>query len=154
MLKEMKRQCKKDQEPPTAPSSSSRVNEDNFQLMFGRLDVWTLWPLAWGTSRQAWTTSHLWLLKDSQLMMRTLLVWLNPWRKSMSVWGIMAYSYLFSFLFFMMPRGRKDNILYVFVIGIMYLIFWLCIMYWLNQINGKKILNGCWKYLNQNWILG
>uniref|UniRef100_A0A2N9H020 Putative plant transposon protein domain-containing protein n=1 Tax=Fagus sylvatica TaxID=28930 RepID=A0A2N9H020_FAGSY len=27
-----------DQEPPTAPSSSSRVNEDNFQLMFGRLD--------------------------------------------------------------------------------------------------------------------
>ena len=38
MLKEMKRQCKKDQEPPTAPSSSSRVNEDNFQLMFGRLD--------------------------------------------------------------------------------------------------------------------
>ena len=26
------------QEPPTAPSSSSRVNEDNFQLMFGRLD--------------------------------------------------------------------------------------------------------------------
>ena len=27
-----------DQEPPTALSSSSRVNEDNFQLMFGRLD--------------------------------------------------------------------------------------------------------------------
>jgi hypothetical protein len=27
-----------DQEPPTAPSSSSRVNEDNFQLMFGCLD--------------------------------------------------------------------------------------------------------------------
>jgi hypothetical protein len=27
-----------DQKPPTAPSSSSRVNEDNFQLMFGRLD--------------------------------------------------------------------------------------------------------------------
>jgi hypothetical protein len=27
-----------DQEPPTAPSSSSRVNEDNFQLMFGRLE--------------------------------------------------------------------------------------------------------------------
>jgi hypothetical protein len=27
-----------DQEPPTAPSSFSRVNEDNFQLMFGRLD--------------------------------------------------------------------------------------------------------------------
>jgi hypothetical protein len=27
-----------DQEPPIAPSSSSRVNEDNFQLMFGRLD--------------------------------------------------------------------------------------------------------------------
>ena len=27
-----------DQVPPTAPSSSSRVNEDNFQLMFGRLD--------------------------------------------------------------------------------------------------------------------
>uniref|UniRef100_A0A2N9IZZ8 Aminotransferase-like plant mobile domain-containing protein n=1 Tax=Fagus sylvatica TaxID=28930 RepID=A0A2N9IZZ8_FAGSY len=27
-----------DQEPPTAPSNSSRVNEDNFQLMFGRLD--------------------------------------------------------------------------------------------------------------------
>jgi hypothetical protein len=27
-----------DQEPPTAPSSSSCVNEDNFQLMFGRLD--------------------------------------------------------------------------------------------------------------------
>jgi hypothetical protein len=27
-----------DQEPPTAPSSSSRVNEDNFQLMFGHLD--------------------------------------------------------------------------------------------------------------------
>jgi hypothetical protein len=27
-----------DQEPPTAPSSSSRVNEDNFQLMFGRLN--------------------------------------------------------------------------------------------------------------------
>jgi hypothetical protein len=27
-----------DQEPPTAPSSSSRVNEDNFQLLFGRLD--------------------------------------------------------------------------------------------------------------------
>ena len=26
-----------DQEPPTAPSISSRVNEDNFQLMFGRL---------------------------------------------------------------------------------------------------------------------
>ena len=32
-----------DQEPPTAPSSSSRVNEDNFQLMFGHLD-----PLATG----------------------------------------------------------------------------------------------------------
>jgi hypothetical protein len=27
-----------DQEPSTAPSSFSRVNEDNFQLMFGRLD--------------------------------------------------------------------------------------------------------------------
>ena len=27
-----------DQESPTAPSSSSRVNVDNFQLMFGRLD--------------------------------------------------------------------------------------------------------------------
>jgi hypothetical protein len=27
-----------DQEPSTAPSSSSRVNEDNFQLIFGRLD--------------------------------------------------------------------------------------------------------------------
>ena len=27
-----------DQESPTTPSSSSRVNEDNFQLMFGRLD--------------------------------------------------------------------------------------------------------------------
>ena len=27
-----------DQKPPTAPSSSSRVNEDNFQLMFGHLD--------------------------------------------------------------------------------------------------------------------
>uniref|UniRef100_A0A2N9GBK7 Putative plant transposon protein domain-containing protein n=1 Tax=Fagus sylvatica TaxID=28930 RepID=A0A2N9GBK7_FAGSY len=27
-----------DQEPPSAPSSSSRVNEDNFQLVLGRLD--------------------------------------------------------------------------------------------------------------------
>jgi hypothetical protein len=27
-----------DQEPPTTPFSSSRVNEDNFQFMFGRLD--------------------------------------------------------------------------------------------------------------------
>ena len=27
-----------DEEPPTAPPSSSRVNEDNFQLMFGRMD--------------------------------------------------------------------------------------------------------------------
>jgi hypothetical protein len=27
-----------DQEPPTAPSSSSHINEDNFQLVFGRLD--------------------------------------------------------------------------------------------------------------------
>jgi hypothetical protein len=56
-------------------------------------------------------------------------------------------SYLFSFLFLMMLRGRKDDILYLLIIGIMYLTFWLCMMYWLNQINGKKILNGCWKYL-------
>jgi hypothetical protein len=62
----------------------------------------------------------------------------------------MAYSYLFPFLFLIMPKGRKDDILYVHIIGIMYLTFWLYIMYWLNQINGKKILNGCWKYLNQN----
>ena len=27
-----------DQEPPSAPSNSSRVNEDNFQLVLGRLD--------------------------------------------------------------------------------------------------------------------
>ena len=39
-----------DQKPPTAPSSSSRVNEDNFQLMFGRLD-----PLA--TSMENLTTN-------------------------------------------------------------------------------------------------
>jgi hypothetical protein len=62
----------------------------------------------------------------------------------------MTYSYLFPFLFLMMPKGRKDDILYVLIIGIMYLTFWLCIMYWLNQINGTKIFNSCWKYLNQN----
>ena len=58
----------------------------------------------------------------------------------------MAYSYLFSFFVFDDAKGEKDDILYVLIIGIMYLTFWLCIMYWLNQINGKKILNGCWKY--------
>ena len=31
-----------DQEPPTTPSSSSRVNENNFQLMFGCLDSLTI----------------------------------------------------------------------------------------------------------------
>jgi hypothetical protein len=56
----------------------------------------------------------------------------------------MAYSYLFPFLFLIMPKERKDDILYVLIIGIMYLTFWLCIMYWLNQINGKK---------NIEWLL-
>ena len=143
IFKEMKKQCKriKSLQPHfLAPLMSMGTTFNSC------LDVWTLWPLAWGTSRQVWTTSHLWLLKDSQLMTRNLLVWLNPWRKLMSVCEIMAYSYLFPFLFLMMPKGKKDDILYVLIIGIMYLIFWLCIMYWLNQINGKKILNGCWKY--------
>uniref|UniRef100_A0A2N9IGT8 Uncharacterized protein n=1 Tax=Fagus sylvatica TaxID=28930 RepID=A0A2N9IGT8_FAGSY len=40
-LKGMKKQCMKDEEPLTVPPmapSSSHVNEDNFQLMFGRMD--------------------------------------------------------------------------------------------------------------------
>ena len=49
-----------DQEPPSAPSNSSRVNEDNFQLVFGRLDSLAT---SIGNPRQTSTTSHLWLLK-------------------------------------------------------------------------------------------
>ena len=33
-----KEAMQEDQKPLTVPSNSSRVNEDNFQLMFGRLD--------------------------------------------------------------------------------------------------------------------
>jgi hypothetical protein len=40
----------------------------------------------------------------------------------------MAYSYLFSFLFLMMPRGRKEDILYVLIIGIMSLVHFGCVL--------------------------
>jgi hypothetical protein len=40
----------------------------------------------------------------------------------------MAYSYLYSFLFLMMPRGRKEDILYVLIIGIMSLVRFGCVL--------------------------
>jgi hypothetical protein len=40
----------------------------------------------------------------------------------------MAYSYLSSFLFLMMPRGRKDDILYVLIIDIMSLVHFGCVL--------------------------
>ena len=116
------------------------------------LDDWTLWPLAWGTSLQAWktwetlqptlTTSQLWLLKGFQLMMRTLRGWLNPLRKSMSIWGIMTYSYLFSYLFFMMPRGRKIWHLVNLHFGHGCYWYYGCyiLMLCLNQIQEKKYM--------------
>jgi hypothetical protein len=71
-----------DQEPPSVPSSFSRVNEDNFQLVFGRLD-------SLATSIGNLTTSFdnfsSMVTKNSRLMMSTLLLWKHPWRKSMSV---------------------------------------------------------------------
>ena len=43
----------------------------------------------------------------------------------------MEYSYLFSFLFLIMLKGRKDDILYVLIIGIMSLVYFGYMTLWI-----------------------
>ena len=71
-----------DQEPPSAPSNSSRVNEYNFQLVFGRLDSLAT---SIGNPTTNFDNFSSMVTKNSRLMMSTLLLWKHPWRKSMSI---------------------------------------------------------------------
>uniref|UniRef100_A0A2N9J674 Uncharacterized protein n=1 Tax=Fagus sylvatica TaxID=28930 RepID=A0A2N9J674_FAGSY len=80
-----------DQEPPSAPSSSSRINEDNFQLVLGRLD-----SLATSMGNIQTSIGNMQTSIDNFSTMVTkrfstydehfgLVLWKHPWRKSMSV---------------------------------------------------------------------